>query len=487
MDERDENNKLMMMKTKSVYIIFAILFAGISSFGQNEVKNDYNPIQVEGKPWVPSKPDTKWQWFETRIVKNIHDFTPTNGDFNKYGSSKEYKIEATGFYRVEKIGERWWIVDPEGYLNIQVFINSLGLGRSERNEKAFDSKFKTEESWIKITSDSLQTFGFTGAGAWSNNQQIKKNNDSNGADLSYTPILNFMSSYGKQRGGTYQLPGNVGYPNQCIFVFDPEFETFCDEHAKQLEDLKDDKNIFGFFSDNEMPLGLKNLEGYLTLKNTKDPGRLAAEKWLKNRNKRKAQITDADRADFAGYVADRYYSIVSKAIKRYAPNHLFIGSRVHGGAKMVPQIVEAAGKYCDVLSFNYYGVWTPKSDLMKMWIEKSNRPFIITEFYTKAMDAGLANTTGAGYTVRTQTDKGYAYQDFCLALLESKGCVGWHYFKYQDNDPTAKGVDPSNIDSNKGIVNNDYVYYQNLMISIKELNINRYKLVKYFDNKQKTN
>ena len=166
---------------------------------------------------------------------------------------------------------------------------------------------------------------------------------------------------------------------------------------------------------------------------------------------------------------------------------MYIGSRVHGGAKMIPQIVEAAGKYCDILSFNYYGVWTPKADLMKMWVEKANRPFMITEFYTKAMDAGLANTTGAGYTVRTQKDKGYAYQDFCLALLESRGCVGWHYFKYQDNDPTAKGVDPSNIDSNKGIVNNDYEYYQELMKSLKELNINRYRLIQYFDNQLKNN
>ena len=30
-----------------------------------------------------------------------------------------------------------------------------------------------------------------------------------------------MSSYGKKRGGTFQKPGHTGYPNDCIFVFDP--------------------------------------------------------------------------------------------------------------------------------------------------------------------------------------------------------------------------------------------------------------------------
>ena len=47
-------------------------------------------------------------------------------------------------------------------------------------------------------------------------------------------ILNLMSGYGKKRGGTYQLPGNTGYPNQCIFVFDPESETYYDEMAQKL-------------------------------------------------------------------------------------------------------------------------------------------------------------------------------------------------------------------------------------------------------------
>ena len=52
-----------------------------------------------------------------------------------------------------------------------------------------------------------------------------------------------------------------GYPNQCIFVFDPEFETYCDEMAQKLVANKTDKNIIGYFSDNELPFGPKNLEG----------------------------------------------------------------------------------------------------------------------------------------------------------------------------------------------------------------------------------
>lgn len=266
----------------------------------------------------------------------------------------------------------------------------------------------------------------------------------------------------------------------------PEFETYCDEMAQKLVANKTDKNIIGYFSDNELPFGPKNLEGYLTLKNPNDPGRLYAESWLKQQGITLQQITDEHREEFAGVVAERYYKVVSEAIRKYDPNHLYLGSRLHGKPKFIRQIVEAAGRYCDVVAINYYGAWTPSEKTMKHWGEWAQKPFIITEFYTKGMDSGLANTTGAGFTVQTQQERGYAYQHFVLGLLESGNCVGWHWFRYQDNDPTAKGADPSNLDSNKGLVDNEYNLYKPLADAMKELNINAYRLADWFD-QQSTN
>lgn len=472
------------MQMKNLRYLFIILISSVclacnTQGNKNEI--GFNPIMVESKPWEWKK-DLPWEWFETRVIDSLHNYEmQTNVELNKYGSQVEKKTDATGFYRVEKINNRWWSIDPDGYLNIQTVINSLRPGTSERNEKVFNEKFGNLDKWIEVSSDSLSYYGFTGSGSWSRDSMIIKNNRLSETQMTYTPNLNFMVAYGRIRGGIYQMAGNMGFPNQCIFAFDPQFEEFCDKHAQQIIELSKDKNMYGIFSDNELPITSKNLEGYLTLANEEDPGYKAAKKWLEENGITEEQITDSIRAEFAGYVADKYYGIVSKAIKKYAPNHMFLGSRLHGSAKNTMPIIEAAGKHCDVVSINYYGAWTPDMNLMKQWEDVAQRPFMITEFYTKAMDAGLANTTGAGYTVRTQYDKGLAYQHFCLALLESKACVGWHFFKYQDNDPTAKNVDPSNIDSNKGIVNNDYEYYQQLMPLMKQLNVNRYKLTEYFD------
>jgi hypothetical protein len=60
-------------------------------------------------------------------------------------------------------------------------------------------------------------------------------------------------------------------------------------------------------------------------------------------------------------------------------------------------------------------------------------------------------------------------------------CVGWHWFKYIDNDPEDRRADPSNRDSNKGIVSNRYEPYQPLLESMKRINERAYGLVDYFN------
>ena len=73
------------------------------------------------------------------------------------------------------------------------------------------------------------------------------------------------------------------------------------------------------------------------------------------------------------------------------------------------------------------------------------------------------------------------YQNFTLGLLESKTCVGWHWFQYMDNDPANNKTDPSNRDSNKGLYNVDYEPYTPLLEQMKSLNQQIYALIDYFD------
>lgn len=477
-----------MMKN-NIVVALLLLASALPVCSQDHLQNDYKDrsFKISARPWVKGEKNQPWKEYDTRTIAQLNGFTPVReAHFNRYGSDVEApKLAASGFFRVERIQDRWWMVDPEGYRHLQKVVVGVRLGPSERNKQALTNQFGTPESWMEKSAQLLHSLGFSGTGSWSDEERIERYNATHKEVLTRSVILNMMSGYGRKRGGTYQLPGNTGYPNQCIFVFDPEFETYCDEVAQGLAKNKADRNLIGYFSDNELPLGLKNLEGYLTLSNPGDPGRVYAERWLKEQGVTTHEITDQHRADFAGVIAERYYKVVSEAIRRYDPNHLFLGSRLHGKPKFIRQIIEAAGRYCDVVSINYYGAWTPSVKTMHSWGEWAGKPFIITEFYTKGMDSGLENTTGAGFTVQTQQERGYAYQHFVLGLLESANCVGWHWFRYQDNDPTAKGADPSNLDSNKGLVDNEYHPYRPLANAMRELNINAYRLADWLDQRRK--
>ena len=104
-----------------------------------------------------------------------------------------------------------------------------------------------------------------------------------------------------------------------------------------------------------------------------------------------------------------------------------------------------------------------------------------TEFYTKGEDSGLPNNTGAGWNVRTQADRGWFYQNFVTELLRSGNCVGWHWFTYMDNDPQNLKTDPSNRDSNKGVVAWNFEPYTVLLDEMKQLNDCTFRLIRHLD------
>ncbi len=449
------------------------VFTGVSLTGAAE------PVQVE----VKRKPsDQTWKTYATRTLAHADGFQPRTepAQLSVYGGDPSRKVAATGFFRVQKVGERWWLVDPDGNQFIHVGVCSVRPAtESDRAKASFEKKFGSVERWAAETTAQLWANGFNGTGAWSKDALLRET-PRRGA---YCPNWNFMSSYGKKRGGTYQEPGHTGYPNDAIFVFDPEFETFAMEHAKQLAATKDDPWLLGHFSDNELPLVRNSLDNFLSLPK-EEHGYRAAWVWWQKRKGEKADaknITDEDRAAFLELVVERYFAIVSKAIKTHDPNHLYLGCRFHGGVKNSAAAFRAAGKYVDVVSVYLYGTWTPEAKLLANWVKWSGRPFMVTEFYAKSVDSGLPNHSGAGWLVKTQKDRGLFYQNFCISLLESKGCVGWHYFKYQDNDLENKNVDPSNQDSNKGIVTAYFEEYPEFSKLMKELNLNVYDLILWMD------
>lgn len=433
-------------------------------------------------------PTSAYSAYQTRTLCQLPDFyeNAPNIRTNIYGSRIDKKTTATGFYRVEQIDGRWWVVDPDGYLSICRAVNAVSQGTGTTSKNTFTTKFATTTNWMNKTKDLLTQNGFYCAGAWSAVNDIKNNPNQATKPFAYTVILNWMSGYGA--GRTTVEPGHAGYPYNCIFVFEKEFAEYCENQAKNLAANKNDKNLFGYYTDNELPFYNKTLNNFLRKGKSypTDEGYLATLKWMSDNGYTANDTTNSEvQKKFLGFVAETYFSITNNALKKYDPNHMNLGSRVNvTEARENKYFMQAAGPHVDILAVNYYGVWTPNIAANINWGKNLGKPFMVTEFYTKGDDVpGLANASGAGWIVKTQADRGWAYQNYTLALLESKYCVGWHWFKYMDNDPSIPNAEPSNIDANKGIVNTAYEPYADLMDKMRDLNLKVYNIIDYFDSK----
>lgn len=422
---------------------------------------------IQAAPKVTSE----WKARETRTLDAFEAKPLPQEAFTRFGGLAEDKREATGFFRVEKINDRWWMIDPEGGRFIFAGVCSLKPEAKHSAKEPFERLFGSKEVWAAKTLDLLRGHGFSGCGGFSDNEALC----SAKSPLPYTVTLGLMSGFGKKIGVTHSQAGRMGYADDAIPVFEPGFAASCAEQChERLSSMKDDPWLVGVFSDNELPIKRDMLDRML-----KHGG--ATQAAAKAFMAEKGVVTDELRREFVQHVFDTYFRITTQAIREVLPRHLCLGSRFHGPAKSASGAWKAAGKWCDAISMNYYDHWTPQKAHLRQWHEWSGKPCLITEFYVKGMDSGMANTSGAGWVVRTQADRGLFYQNFTLALLESKTCVGWHWFKYMDNDPANTKTDASSRDSNKGILNNRYEPYAPLLDAMRELNTRIHPLIQQFD------
>ena len=251
-------------------------------------------------------------------------------------------------------------------------------------------------------------------------------------------------------------------------VFEPTFAPFVNRLASKAAKRKNDPWLLGHFTDNEIAFH-KTIQLKESLKlPSNNAQHQSAKAWLKKKHGKlikPSKITEEDELEYMGVVADRYFQIVTAALRKHDPNHLILGERLHASAKYNPHVIAAAGKYCDIISINFYRDWEPPREVMAMWRDTGKKPFIITEFYTKAADSGLKNSEGAGWVVPGQQERVQHFENFALQMLGAPNCVGIHWFRFVDDEG-----------SNKGVYNLQYKPYQALQNSMKNFSGSMYRL-----------
>ncbi len=454
--------------TKSDYDLSAPLAA---SAGDGTVIVETHGRSPEG--------DAPWRPRPTRLLELLKGYSPAKSrpNVNQYGGWLDRPREpAEGFFRTKKIDGRHWLIDPDGCRFFHVAINAV------REPRKVEANFGSADRWAEAVTSELRANGFNGLGNWSSSRlrDVK-------TPLVWVLRRDFMFQFARNKKLVEPAAGTQGFTNRCMPVFHPEFEAFCDEYAAELAKTADDPYLLGIMTDNELQCPVDLLDRNLAIDpaiTDLKPNREAAAEWLQARRGScdPDVITRYDRYQFIAYAFERYYRIVTKAIRKYDPNHIYLGSRLNysSGEFDNPFFWKAVAPYHDVVSVNYYANWGPDPVQLAEWEQWADRPILFTEWYAKAMDVpGLANRLGAGWLVRTQEDRGRYYQHFALASLEASNVVGWHYFKYRDDPAESKALDSAG-GANKGMFNLEGRPYPPLLDRARAVNFEVYPLIEFF-------
>ena len=356
-------------------------------------------------------------------------------DVDAYGGWKGGpKLRATGFFRTEKIGGKWWLVDPEGNLFFSLGVTCVyadtstpltgrenyfevlpqsgdpGYWRDSALKKAlfnFSERNQVvkygpawKESFAATAHRRFRAWGINTIGNWSH-QYVWR--------MRKTPYVATVD--------THRRP----VPDAT----DPRYEAgLRARFARIAEEVKEDPWCVGVFVDNELD-------------------------WT--------AVTNVEQA------AEAYFSTVARVVGEMLPNHLYLGCRF---ARAQEAVWRAAARHCDVVSFNFYER-QPTKDLPA---GSEDKPLIVGEFHFGARDRGLLNS--ACSTAFDQGERAECFKGYVNACLDHPRMVGCHWFQYTDQALTGR---PDGENYQIGFVSVCDVPYEELVLACRETAAQMYR------------
>jgi hypothetical protein len=421
------------------------------------------------------------------------DLAPQPKGWNRYGGWADGpQLKATGFFRTEKVGSQWWLVDPEGRLFWSHGIDCVSLSEGTpveerdgwfRGPPARDSEFRDffRQPWQVVhghyagrrplsfdiaganlfrkygaewkasatarTHARLRSWGMNTIGNWSDEPVCLERK---------TPYVVAIHFAGKS------LAGSEGYWQPFRDVFDPaSWPPLKDRLKHEVGRSAGDPWCLGYFVDNELSWGDETSLAMATLKSPADQkAKQVFVEQLREKHREIAALNAAwgtshasweallahrgapdparareDLLRFNDRTAEHYFRTVRAAVKEIAPNQLYLGCRF---AWMNPRVVELAAAACDVVSFNVYQR-PPEAFVFPL---RADKPAMITEFHFGATDRGPFHP--GLVRARDQKERAAMYRDYVRAALRHPQLVGTHWFQYRDQPATGRELDGEN-------------------------------------------
>ena len=418
--------------------------------------------------------------------------------YTRFGGTASLKGKKTGFFHVENLNGKYWLVGPEGgaFFAVGTYRVSYHGTRSPDGSNSFHDNIKhqypEETKWIKHVLSQVRSWNFNllslGPGEYPKYEKIPRS------------LFLWASHPFARKKERLTAPGVPGYTT-FVDIFDPDFEkSYTRICSRVASPLKNDPWLVGYYTDNELfwGFGMYPEHSLLDAVLYQDPSKYSKQelvKFIRSRYQNDLQelkknwkvsikswndllsirklravnqkVIDDKRA-FLFHYARHYFKVTSRAIKKADPNHLNLGCRIHGYCE--PEVSRAMGEFIDVISYNKYDGIAPLFQIEEMFFREAQKPVLVTEWGFRAMDSGMPNTGGVGRILPDQKTRGRKYTDFLAGLARSPYCVGAIYYAYVDDPPAGGGGIMNNENSNYGLVDIMDRPYRDMVSQVRKAN-----------------
>ncbi|MCC5847303.1 MAG: hypothetical protein JJU29_04340 [Verrucomicrobia bacterium] len=349
-------------------------------------------------------------------------------DFSSFGGFKRMpQHAASGFFRVEKDDRgNWWFIDPEGWrfwsvgtTGVRLFDNTVTTGREAFFEElpvpqgpfaaAINPKINSPANnpggrdtvafymWnvlrkygdVRVWRDQVirrfRSWGFNTLGNWSELEHFR--------DAGF-PLTVTLST---------RVPGIESLPGNLPDLHHPEWEEKFEAHVAEVAGAwRDNPYVLGYFVDNEMGWG---------------------------------RLQEGERKEYA----ERYFSSVSRILKKHDPNHLYLGCRFVRFKPHV-EVCRAAGASCDVVTVNSYDIW-PRREDFSVWHQETGRPILIGEHH---LPLDTPRQVPPLYPAFTPQERERLYAELVEKWAGQPWSLGCHWYQHADQHLTGRPLDGEN-------------------------------------------
>ncbi len=425
-----------------------------------------------------------------KVKMNEGDLKYPKSTYNKWGAnSKKRLTQGTGFFATKKVEGRWYLVDPDGYAFFSNGVCSVGLGGTGRvdglmslcedlppRNSEYEQFYKetTLQRTPYMPSEHMVHYDFMHANlykvyAHKYKERWRSNCNHILSKLGFNTTGNHPEHY-LVATGNFNQP-TIPYTHHLMFKFpdtsvrifrdfpdvlSDEYEQNSLEFAMQLNPLKNDPYMIGYFMRNEPEFnfvddliiadevlfnsaktackeGLKQYliekYGFITALNDAWESDFTSFDDFDNsirKCSKKFPKSKKDLKEYSVFLVKEYIRIPAQACKKIDANHLNLGLR---WSKAINEDMCAGWEYLDVFSINCYS-FNPKIDIDFVVKSKVDLPILIGEYHFGALDRGCSATGLKG--VATQTDRANAFRIYVELCAEHPSCVGAHWFQLVD-------------------------------------------------------